>query len=92
MLPLLPCQVMENADRDGFNWGYDPVLFSVPEGSYATPGALDGAERTLEYRRMVAAINKLGLRVVVDVVYNHLFSSGPRDSKSVYDKVRSLHH
>eukprot|EP00873_Tetraselmis_striata_P011701 jgi/Tetstr1/431965/TSEL_021442.t1 len=79
--------VMAVADTDSFNWGYDPVLYAVPEGSYATDGAIDGACRSLEFRRMVAAINRLGLRVVLDVVYNHLLSSGPHGDKSIYDKI-----
>jgi pullulanase/glycogen debranching enzyme len=83
--------VMATAEVDGFNWGYDPVLFGVPEGSYATDDAVDGAARSLEFRRMVAAINRLGLRVVLDVVYNHLLSSGPHGDKSIYDKVRPRH-
>jgi pullulanase-type alpha-1,6-glucosidase len=57
------------ADRDGYNWGYDPYHYSAPEGSYATDP--DGAARILEFRQMVAALNGIGLRVVMDVVYNH---------------------
>jgi len=79
--------VGEVADADSFNWGYDPVLYGVPEGSYATDAAVDGAARSLEFRRMVAALNRLGLRVVVDVVYNHVLSSGPHSDLSVYDKI-----
>ncbi len=72
------------ADTDGFNWGYDPLHYSAPEGSYATDP--DGAGRTLEFRRMVAALNGIGLRVVLDVVYNHTAASG-QDPKSVLDRV-----
>ena len=61
-------------DEDGFNWGYDPVHYGVPEGSYASDP--NGASRILEFRKMVQAIHKLGLRVVLDVVYNHTFHSG----------------
>lgn len=71
-------------DADGFNWGYDPWHFTVPEGSYATDPT--GSARTLELRKMVAALNGAQLRVVMDVVYNHTVASG-QDSKSVLDRV-----
>ncbi len=59
---------------DGFNWGYDPLHFTTPEGSYA----VDAAQRTLEYREMVKALNQAGLRVIADVVYNHTFAHGQK--------------
>ncbi len=70
--------------RDGFNWGYDPYHYTTPEGSYATDP--DGPTRTLEYRRMVQALNRTGLQVVMDVVYNHASAAGD-DATSVLDKV-----
>ncbi|GAA1694258.1 hypothetical protein GCM10009830_47600 [Glycomyces endophyticus] len=69
---------------DAYNWGYDPLHFNVPEGSYATDP--EGVQRILEYREMVAALHGLGLRVVNDVVYNHTAASGT-DGKSVLDRV-----
>ncbi len=71
-------------DQDAYNWGYDPYHYSVPEGSYAT--AANGAMRILEFRQMVKALNDAGLRVVMDVVYNHTSASG-QDEKSVLDKI-----
>ncbi|MBM7841845.1 pullulanase-type alpha-1,6-glucosidase [Herpetosiphon giganteus] len=71
-------------DRDGFNWGYDPRHYTTPEGSYSTDP--DGATRILEFREMVQALNQLGLRVVMDVVYNHTHSSG-QASCAVLDRV-----
>ena len=76
--------IMEVADQDAFNWGYDPVLFGVPEGSYATDP--DGLCRILEHRRMVTGLHRKGLRVVADVVFNHVFGSGPVGPHSVLDK------
>ena len=67
-------QVLEIADKDGFNWGYDPVHYGVPEGSYASNP--DGPSRIVEFRQMVQALHKMGLGVVLDVVYNHTFHSG----------------
>ncbi len=71
-------------DQDGFNWGYDPWHYTVPEGSYATDP--DGAARILEFRQMVQALNEAGLRVVMDVVYNHTNAAGQND-KSVLDRI-----
>ncbi|QAT81934.1 alpha-1,6-glucosidase [Corallococcus coralloides] len=72
------------ADLDGFNWGYDPYHYTVPEGSYSTNA--QGTTRTVEFRQMVQALNQHGLRVVMDVVYNHTNSSG-QDAKSVLDRI-----
>ncbi|UUU21499.1 pullulanase-type alpha-1,6-glucosidase [Streptomyces sp. DSM 40750] len=76
--------VAKAAAKDGFNWGYDPYHYTVPEGSYATDP--DGTRRTVEFRRMVKALNDDGLGVVLDVVYNHTPASGQAD-RSVLDKV-----
>jgi pullulanase len=53
-----------------FNWGYDPLNYNIPEGSYST-NAADGATRIVEFKRMVQALHENGIRVVMDVVYNH---------------------
>ena len=72
-------------DTDCFNWGYDPFHYTAPEGSYATDPS-NGATRVLEFRRMVQALHQAGLRVGMDVVYNHTIASGQKD-KSVLDRV-----
>lgn len=72
------------AASDAYNWGYDPYHYTVPEGSYATDP--DGTDRTVEFRQMVKALNEDGLRVVMDVVYNHTTSSGQAKT-SVLDKI-----
>ncbi len=71
-------------DQDGFNWCYDPYHYTTPEGSYSTDP--DGPQRILEFRQMVAGLNRIGLRVVMDVVYNHT-SGSLQGEKSVLDKV-----
>jgi pullulanase/glycogen debranching enzyme len=80
-------QAAVNAARDAdcFNWGYDPFHFNAPEGSYAS-SAGDGARRIVEMRAMVQALHSIGLRVGMDVVYNHTTASGQND-KSVLDRV-----
>jgi pullulanase len=69
---------------DGFNWGYDPHHFIAPEGSYAS--SPEGVARVKELRAMNQALHELGLRVVLDVVYNHTSASGLWDN-SVFDKI-----
>ncbi|MCI3240216.1 pullulanase-type alpha-1,6-glucosidase [Streptomyces spinosisporus] len=76
--------VAKTAAKDAYNWGYDPFHYTVPEGSYATDP--DGTARTVEFRKMVKSLNEDGLRVVMDVVYNHTASAGQADT-SVLDKV-----
>jgi pullulanase-type alpha-1,6-glucosidase len=70
--------------RDGFNWGYDPVHYTVPDGSYALDP--DGGARVREFRELVAGLCRLGLRVVMDVVYNHTHASGQAPG-SVLDRI-----
>ena len=71
-------------DSDGFNWGYDPLHYTTPEGSYATDP--NGTTRILEFRDMVQSLNQSGLRVVMDVVYNHTNASGQNEN-SVLDRI-----
>ena len=71
-------------DFDGFNWGYDPLHYTTPEGSYATDPA--DTTRILEFREMVQSLNQTGLRVVMDVVYNHTNASG-QNVNSVLDRI-----
>ncbi len=76
--------VSQVRNDDGFNWGYDPFHYTVPEGSYAADP--NGPARIREFRSMVKALNEDGLRVVMDVVYNHTNASG-ENPNSVLDKV-----
>lgn len=71
--------------QDCYNWGYDPYHYNAPEGSYSTDPA-DGARRIVEFRQMVQALHKIGLRVGMDVVYNHTYIAG-QNEKSVLDRV-----
>lgn len=65
-----------------YNWGYDPENYNTPEGSYATD-AHDGAVRIREYKQAVQALHANGMRVVMDVVYNHTGST----TESVFNRV-----
>ncbi len=77
--------VAAQARTDCYNWGYDPLHFTAPEGSFASD-AEDGATRVLEFRRMVMALHAAGLRVGMDVVYNHTSASGQK-AQSVLDRI-----
>lgn len=65
--------VDEAGDGQQFNWGYDPVHYNVPEGSYSTD-PFHGEVRIRECKEMIQALHRAGIRVVMDVVYNHTYS------------------
>jgi len=71
---ILPSYDFNSVDESNaaasFNWGYDPVNYNVPEGSYST-NAADGNVRIKEFKTMVQALHANGIRVVLDMVYNH---------------------
>jgi pullulanase-type alpha-1,6-glucosidase len=71
-------------DADGFNWGYDPLHWSAPEGSYALNP--EGGARVAEFRSMVGALHADGLQVVLDQVFNHTSASG-QAATSILDRV-----
>ncbi len=70
---------------DCYNWGYDPFHYGAPQASYASDPA-DGLTHVLEFRQMVQALHATGLRLVLDVVYNHTSASG-ESPHSVLDQV-----
>ena len=67
-----------------YNWGYDPVLYNTPEGSYATDP--DGTTRQKEFKQMVQAFHKNGIGVIFDAVFNHTAATGA-GPMSIFDKV-----
>ncbi|AXA90587.1 alpha-1,6-glucosidase domain-containing protein [Massilia sp. YMA4] len=77
--------VAATQNGDCFNWGYDPVHYNAPEGSYATDTS-DAAVRVREFRAMVQALHENGLRVTMDVVYNHT-SQSQQGPLSVLDRI-----
>ena len=64
----------EGLKNPQYNWGYDPVNFNVPEGSYSTD-PFNGAVRVKEMKQMVKALHENGISVVMDVVYNHVYQA-----------------
>ena len=75
LLPSYDYATVKEEDPDsGFNWGYDPKNYNVPEGSYSTD-PYKGEVRINEYKQMVQALHNQGIGVIMDVVYNHTFSA-----------------
>lgn len=74
--------------KDNFNWGYDPQHYNIPEGSYATDPN-DGYNRINEFKRMVMALHDAGIGVVMDVVYNHTYTTG---GQPFHDTVPGYYH
>ena len=76
-IQLLPFYDFGSVDElnqfDYYNWGYDPVQYSVPEGSYAS-NVLDPYSRIIDCKKMIESIHDSGMRVIMDVVYNHMFN------------------
>ena len=73
LLPMYDFGWLDEAGDDTqFNWGYDPVNYNVPEGSFST-NPYDGAVRIKECKEMIQALHENGIRVVMDVVYNHTY-------------------
>lgn len=66
-----------------YNWGYDPLNYNVPEGSYST-NAADPKTRIREFKKMVQALHKAGIRVILDVVYNHTFDINGSNFQKTY--------
>ena len=74
------------ADQDAYNWGYDPLHWMAPEGSYATSSHQNGGARVREFRSMVGGLHSIGMQVVLDQVYNHTPAAG-QSASSVLDRV-----
>jgi len=73
LLPIADfASIDETKKSKQYNWGYDPKNYSVPEGSYSTD-PFDGRVRVREFKQMVQELHNAGLRVVLDVVYNHTY-------------------
>lgn len=75
-IQLLPLQDFARVDElqpeDSYNWGYDPLYYFTPEGSYSTD-ANNPIARILECKQMIQAIHEEGMSVILDVVYNHVY-------------------
>lgn len=73
LMPVFDYASVNEADSENqYNWGYDPLNYNVPEGSYAT-NPFDGAVRIRELKEAIQSLHQNGLRVIMDVVYNHTY-------------------
>ncbi|WP_263352239.1 pullulanase-type alpha-1,6-glucosidase [Acidicapsa acidisoli] len=80
--------VTASQSNPAYNWGYDPVHYMTPEGSYA----INPDNRVREYRVMVKGLHKAGLRVVQDVVFNHTNASGEGPNSNLDEVVPNYYH
>ncbi len=71
LMPVQDFVTTNELTRDPYNWGYDTVLFDVPEGSYTSDP--HNGNRILELKSAIHALHQKGMRVVLDVVYNHTY-------------------
>ncbi|MFN3299878.1 MAG: type I pullulanase [Sediminibacterium sp.] len=70
LLPFYDYNSVDETKPNQYNWGYDPVNYNIPEGSYST-NASDGKVRIRELKELVKTLHSNGLRIIMDVVYNH---------------------
>lgn len=90
IMPIADFVTVDELDPKDYNWGYDPIQFNVPEGSYATDPTR--AQRIYELKQMIMAMHEKGLRVVLDVVYNHTYytdSNFERLAPGYYYRMRN---
>ncbi|MDD6290763.1 MAG: type I pullulanase [Lachnospiraceae bacterium] len=74
LMPSFDFASIDESAQGQYNWGYDPLNFNVPEGSYSTD-PFHGEVRIREFKEMVATLHRAGIGVIMDVVYNHMFNA-----------------
>ncbi|MGL5633974.1 MAG: type I pullulanase [Sarcina sp.] len=89
LLPVYDFETVDeiNFSHDIYNWGYDPVNYNALEGSYSI-NCFDGESRIIEFKQMIMKLHDAGIRVIVDVVYNHTY----RCSDSNFNKLVPLYY
>ena len=85
--PIFDFATVDEVSGEDYNWGYDPLNYNLPEGSYATD-AFHGEVRVRECRAMVQALHSAGLGVVMDVVYNHTYyTTTPTTARAIWSAL-----
>lgn len=74
LLPFYDYGSVDENDPRQYNWGYDPLNYNVPEGSYST-NPFDGTVRITECKQMIQSLHAQGFKVIMDVVYNHMYTA-----------------
>lgn len=82
IMPAYDYGSVDEKNDEEFNWGYDPVNYNVPEGSYSSDPK-HGEVRIREFKEMVQALHRNGFRVIMDVVYNHMYDLDSNLNKAV---------
>ena len=82
LMPAFDYGSVDDEAEDAFNWGYDPLYYNVPEGSYSTDPR-HGEVRIREFKEMVQSLHRSGFRVIMDVVYNHTYSADSAFERTV---------
>lgn len=82
IMPAYDYGSVDEKNEEEFNWGYDPVNYNVPEGSYSSDPK-HGEVRIREFKEMVQALHRNGFRVIMDVVYNHMYGLDSNLNKAV---------
>lgn len=83
LLPIYDYKTVDEANpNSGYNWGYDPAQYFVPEGSYASILS-DPLSRIRDLKQLVATFHEAGIRIVMDVVYNHVYEH----QSSIFEKI-----
>ena len=71
LLPVFDFASVDDENEDDYNWGYDPQLYNVPEGSYASNP--EDEARIIEFKKMIKSLHDKGIGVIMDVVFNHTY-------------------
>ncbi len=91
LLPIFDFGSVDETKDDQYNWGYDPLNYNIPEGSYAT-APKNPLSRITEVKEMVQSLHQNGIRVVMDVVYNHTYNSLTSNFAKLAPEFYYRHH
>lgn len=92
LLPVFDYQTVDETNPEaGFNWGYDPLNYNIPEGSYATDPN-NGTARVREFKELIKAAHDRGIGIIMDVVYNHTYSTADSPFSKTFPEYYYRHN